>query len=144
MIGEYREGKLLDSTYELLGFASQMGAETAMLLVGSETQLPAYGGTLYLADATACGEYNPDLHKKLILDAVQKEPPDYIVFLHSSYGWDLAPRRGRRAPGGTSVRGDRHRARRFRGRLLQRQDAPHRQAQRQPGGADDSGRCLPG
>jgi len=92
LIGEYREGKLLDSTYELLGFASQMGAETAMLLVGSETQLPAYGGTLYLADATTCGEYNPDLHKKLILDAVQKEDPDYIVFLHSSYGWDLAPR----------------------------------------------------
>jgi len=92
LIGEYREEKLLDSTYELLGFASQMGAETAMLLVGSETQLPAYGGTLYLADATTCGEYNPDLHKKLILDAVQKEDPDYIVFLHSSYGWDLAPR----------------------------------------------------
>ena len=92
LIGEYREGKLLDSTYELLGFASQMGAETAMLLVGSKTELPAYGGTLYLADATTCGEYNPDLHKRLILDAVQKENPDYIVFLHSSYGWDLAPR----------------------------------------------------
>ena len=92
LIGEYREGKLLESTYELLGFAGQMGAETAMLLVGNENQLPAYGGTLYLADAAACGEYNPDLHKKLILDAVQKENPDYIVFLHSSYGWDLAPR----------------------------------------------------
>ena len=92
LIGEYREGKLLESTYELLGFAGQMGAETAMLLVGNENQLPAYGGPLYLADAAACGEYNPDLHKKLILDAVQKENPDYIVFLHSSYGWDLAPR----------------------------------------------------
>ncbi len=92
LIGEYREGKLLESTYELLGFAGQLGAETAMLLVGSESQLPAYGGTLYLADASTCGEYNPDLHKKLILDAVQKENPDYIVFQHSSYGWDLAPR----------------------------------------------------
>ncbi len=92
LIGEYREGKLLDSTFELLGFAGQLGAESAMLLVGSETQLPAYGGTLYLADAAACGEYNPDLHKKLILEAIQKESPDYIVFLHSSYGWDLAPR----------------------------------------------------
>ena len=51
--GEYREGKLLDSTYELLGFAGQLGAETAMLLVGSQTQLPAFGGTLYLADAAA-------------------------------------------------------------------------------------------
>ncbi len=92
LIGEYREGKLLDSTYELFGFASQIGSETAMLLVGSETELPAYGGTLYLAEAMTCGEYNPDLHKRLILDAVQKENPDYIVFLHSSYGWDLAPR----------------------------------------------------
>jgi electron transfer flavoprotein alpha subunit len=63
-----------------------------MLLVGSESQLPLYGGTLYLADAATCGEYNPDLHKKLILEAVQKENPDYIVFVHSSYGWDLAPR----------------------------------------------------
>jgi electron transfer flavoprotein alpha subunit len=92
LIGEYREGKLLDSTYELLGFAGQLGAETLMLLVGSESQLPLYGGTLYLGDANRCGEYNPDLHKKLILEAVQKENPDYIVFLHSSYGWDLAPR----------------------------------------------------
>jgi len=92
LIGEYREGKLLDSTYELIGFAGQLGAETALFLVGSESQLPAYDGALYLADALACGEYNPDLHKLLILDAVERENPDYIVFLHSSYGWDLAPR----------------------------------------------------
>ena len=92
LIGEYREGKLLESTYELLGFAAQLDAETAMLLVGSDNQLPAYGGTIYLADASNCGEYNPDLHKNLILEAVQKENPDYIIFQHSSYGWDLAPR----------------------------------------------------
>lgn len=92
LIGECRDGKLLESTYELLGFAGQLGAETAMLLVGNENKLPEYGGTLYLADATSCGEYNPDLHKKLILEAVQKENPEHIVFLHSSYGWDLAPR----------------------------------------------------
>jgi electron transfer flavoprotein alpha subunit len=92
LIGEYREGRLLDSTYELLGFAAQLGTETAMLLVGSEQQLPSYSGTLYLADAAQCGEYNPDLHKQLILDTIQKENPDYIVFVHSSYGWDLAPR----------------------------------------------------
>ncbi|RNC68714.1 MAG: electron transfer flavoprotein subunit alpha/FixB family protein [Desulfuromonadales bacterium] len=92
LIGEYREGKLLDTTYELFGFARQLGAETAMLLVGSASQLPACSGPLYLADASQCGEYSPDLHKQLILDAVQKENPDYIVFIHSSYGWDLAPR----------------------------------------------------
>jgi electron transfer flavoprotein alpha subunit len=92
LIGEFREGKLLDTTYELLGFAAQLGGESAMLLVGSEGQLPACGGTLYLADAAAIGEYNPDLHKKLILEAVARETPDYVVFVHSSYGWDLAPR----------------------------------------------------
>ncbi len=92
LIGEYREGKLLDSTYELLGFAKELGAESALLLVGSESQLPACTGKLYLADASACGEYNPDLHKQLVLQAIEKEQPDCIVFLHSSYGWDLAPR----------------------------------------------------
>ena len=75
LIGEYREGKLLDSTYELLGFASQLHAETVMLLAGSETELPAYDGTLYLAETAACGEYNPDLHKRLVLDAVRAGEP---------------------------------------------------------------------
>ncbi len=92
LIGEYREGRLLDTTYELLGFAGQLGGESALFLVGSENQLPDVGGGLYLADAGTCGEYNPDLHKKLILDAVAHEHPDYVVFVHSSYGWDLAPR----------------------------------------------------
>src|ERR1039457_1042163 len=92
LIGEYRNGKLLDSTYELLGFAAQCGGETALLLVGSENQLPAFGGTLYLADAATYGEYNPDVHKMLILQVVEKEQPDAVVFLHSSSGWDLAPR----------------------------------------------------
>jgi electron transfer flavoprotein alpha subunit len=92
LIGEFRDGKLLDTSYELFGFAGQLAADTVMFLVGSDSQLPAYGGSLYLADAATCGEYNPDLHKQLILQAVEKENPDYIVFLHSSYGWDLAPR----------------------------------------------------
>ncbi|GFO56385.1 electron transfer flavoprotein subunit alpha [Geomonas sp. Red276] len=92
LIGEYRDGKLLDSTYELLGFAEQLGAETALFLVGSEAALPACGGKLYLAPASEAGEFNPDLHKQLVLEAVKKENPDCIVFIHSSYGWDLAPR----------------------------------------------------
>ena len=92
LIGEYRDGRLLDSTAELFGFAARLGAETAMLLVGGESALPGYGGTLYLADAALCGEYNPDLHKQLIVEAVGRENPDYVVLMHSSYGWDLAPR----------------------------------------------------
>lgn len=92
LVGEYREGKLLDSTYELCGFAGQLGAETAMFLCGSQNQLPDFGGNLYLADAAVAGEYNPDLHKQLLLQVIEQEKPDYVVFVHSSYGWDLAPR----------------------------------------------------
>ncbi len=92
LIFEHREGKLLESSYELLAFSERLGAEPVLLLVGSETSLPAFKGKLYLADARKYGEYNPDLHKELILEAVRREKPDWIAFLHSSYGWDLAPR----------------------------------------------------
>ncbi|MBE0503279.1 MAG: electron transfer flavoprotein subunit alpha/FixB family protein [Desulfuromonadales bacterium] len=92
LVGEYQQGQLLDSTYELLGFAAGNGIDASLFLIGSETQLPAWSGTLYLADVASCGEYNPDLHKELILAAVVKSQADCVVFLHSSYGWDLAPR----------------------------------------------------
>jgi electron transfer flavoprotein alpha subunit len=92
LIAESREGKLLGSSYELLAFAEAVGAETSMFLVGSEGDLPQYDGTLYLADVAAAGEYNPDGHKALILELVEKESFDMVAFCHSSYGWDLAPR----------------------------------------------------
>ena len=92
LVGECREGKLLDSTYELVAFAQKLGVETSMFLVGSQNTLPQYDGKLYLADAQSCQEYNPDVHKKLLLGVIEQETPDYIVFVHSSYGWDLAPR----------------------------------------------------
>lgn len=92
LICEYREGKLLDSSYELLAFAGKLGADSAMVLIGDAANVPRYGGTVYLADAACYGEYNPDLHKQLVLAAVARENPDYVVFQHSSYGWDLAPR----------------------------------------------------
>ena len=92
LVAECRDGKLVEGSYELFGFADRMGAEAAVLLVGKEGELPEFGGTLYLADAAKYGEYAPELHKRLVLAAVEREKPDYVVFLHSSYGWDLAPR----------------------------------------------------
>lgn len=92
LVGEYRENKVLETTYELAGFAQALGAESAMVAVGTEADLPKYGGTLYLADSAALTEYNPAAHKQAVLDAVEKENPDAVVFVHSSYGWDLAPR----------------------------------------------------
>ncbi len=92
LVCEYREGKLLDSTYELLAFADRLGAEKAMLLIGSESALPTCNAAVYLADAAKYGEYNPDVHKKIVLDVAQRENADCVVFVHSSYGWDVAPR----------------------------------------------------
>jgi electron transfer flavoprotein alpha subunit len=92
LICEYREGKLLDSSYELQAFAGVLGAESAMVLIGSAAQAPKFDGKVYLADAGTYGEYDPEQHKRLVLAAVSKENPDYIIFIHSSYGWDLAPR----------------------------------------------------
>jgi electron transfer flavoprotein alpha subunit len=92
LVAEYRDGKLLASWSELMAFAGEMGAESVMCLVGNENNLPAYDGTLYLADAEIYGEYNPDGHRQFVLDVVEKEQVDMVVFSHSSYGWDLAPR----------------------------------------------------
>jgi electron transfer flavoprotein alpha subunit len=92
LICEYREGQLLESTYELLAFAGQLGADTAMLLIGDAGSVPRYDGKVYLADVGTYGEYNPEVHKGLVLAAVEKENADYVIFEHSSYGWDLAPR----------------------------------------------------
>lgn len=92
LVAEYREGKLLGNIDELLGFASKLAAETAVFLVGKDNMLPSFSGRLYLADVEKHREYNPEGHKALLLTVVEKEQPDLIVFSHSSYGWDLAPR----------------------------------------------------
>ncbi len=92
LVCEYREGKLLEGSYELISFADRLGVEKAIVLVGSENAVPKADARVYLANAAAWAEYNPEIHRKIVLEAVQRESPDYIVFLHSSYGWDLAPR----------------------------------------------------
>jgi electron transfer flavoprotein alpha subunit len=92
LVAEYRDGKLLGCTNELMAFAKKLGAESAMFLVGDENALPEFDGKLYLADVVSCGEFNPGGHKQLLLEVIAKETPDMVVFSHSSYGWDLAPR----------------------------------------------------
>lgn len=92
LVAEYREGKLQSSINELMAFAEEAGGESSMFLIGRETDLPKFEGTLYLADIETCGEYNPDVHKQLLLDTIDTVKPDMVVFSHSSYGWDLAPR----------------------------------------------------
>ena len=87
LVAEYRDGKLLGSNNELIAFAEKMNAESAMFLVGSEADLPAYNGKLYLADSGECGEYNPSVHKDLLLKVVEKEQPDVVVERYRALEW---------------------------------------------------------
>ena len=44
------------------------------------------------AGADRYGEFKPQTHRQLLLSVLERENPDLVVFCHSSYGWDLAPR----------------------------------------------------
>lgn len=92
LVAECRDGKPLGTSAELIEFAARMDAEPVMFLVGTRQSLPAFAGRLYLADAAQAGEFNPAVHKQLLLEVIEKEQPQLVAFLHSSYGWDLAPR----------------------------------------------------
>jgi electron transfer flavoprotein alpha subunit len=92
LVAEFREGKLRTEYTQLIAFAQQQQTEAALFLVGGSDQLPRFNGTVYLADVAKYGEYNPTVHKQLLLEVIAREQPEQIVFLHSSYGWDLAPR----------------------------------------------------
>ncbi len=92
VIAESREGQPLENYLEGLSYAKALGAEAALFLVGAAEALPAFAGTLFLAEVAKHLEYNPKGHKALILSAVEQFGADLVIFAHSSYGWDLAPR----------------------------------------------------
>ncbi|HHE31167.1 MAG TPA: electron transfer flavoprotein subunit alpha/FixB family protein, partial [Chlorobaculum parvum] len=92
LVGECRDGRLAAEIAELFGFAARLDAEVSMALAGLADDLPAFDGRLYLADLETYGEFSSGAHKRLVLAAVEREQPDAVVLLHSSYGWDMAPR----------------------------------------------------
>jgi electron transfer flavoprotein alpha subunit len=92
LIGEYRENNFFETSYELIGYANKFNKYYEMFAVGDKKNLPKIKEKLYLADSTKYKEYNPEAHKKLIVELVKKYDFEEIIFLHSSYGWDLAPR----------------------------------------------------
>ena len=92
LVAEYRQGKVLGNFHELLAFAAQLQGQPSLFIVGDVNAPPTFPGRVYLADVTAYKEYDPSSHKKLLLEAVRREGAEMVVFAHSSYGWDLAPR----------------------------------------------------
>ncbi len=92
LVAECRQGRPADATAELFGFARTLGAEVSVAYIGNPDDLPRFDGLVYFADVRDSGEYDPDVHKRLLLQAVEAGRPDAVVFMHSSWGWDLAPR----------------------------------------------------
>lgn len=92
LVFECRRGKPAETNLELLAFAAALGGEFAAAAVGAEAGLPAFAGRLYLGESARFGEYDPSRHADFVVQAAQQEAADRIVFLHSCYGWDLAPR----------------------------------------------------
>lgn len=92
LVAEYRNGDVINGYNELVDFAQQANLMHSMFITGSDRKLPVYKGVLYLADAGRYQEYNPEVHTQLIIEAANRAEADMVVFLHSSHGWDLAPR----------------------------------------------------
>jgi electron transfer flavoprotein alpha subunit len=91
LVCEVRDGKPRESAWELLAFAEALGGEREMLLVGDEAAAPRFAGKLWVAPAGA-REYDPARHRALVVEAVRRSGADRVVLVHSSWGWDLAPR----------------------------------------------------
>ncbi|MCA1927724.1 MAG: electron transfer flavoprotein subunit alpha/FixB family protein [Calditerrivibrio sp.] len=94
LVAEYRENKLLESIYECYGFTKQFASDIVVFGVGISSDLPQFDRNVkfYFADSSKYGEYNPDFHKSLLIKVIEKEKPEIVIFSHSSFGWDLAPR----------------------------------------------------
>jgi electron transfer flavoprotein alpha subunit len=91
LVCEVRDGKPRESAYELLAFAEALGGEREMLLVGDEELAPRFAGKLWVAPAGG-REYDPVRHRALVVEAVRRSGADRVALVHSSWGWDLAPR----------------------------------------------------
>ncbi|HSM92975.1 MAG TPA: electron transfer flavoprotein subunit alpha/FixB family protein [Anaeromyxobacteraceae bacterium] len=92
LVCEVREGKLRESWGELLAFAGALGGERELLLIGDEGLAPAVTGRLWVAPPSPRGEFDPAWHQAAVLEAARRAEADRIAFVHSSWGWDVAPR----------------------------------------------------
>jgi electron transfer flavoprotein alpha subunit len=92
LVCECRNGVLQDTWRELTTVAGLLKVDTALFLVATRDGVPRVNGRVYLSDSARYGEYNPEVHTRLVRAALAAERADYVIFQHSSYGWDLAPR----------------------------------------------------
>lgn len=92
LVCEVREGKLRESWAELLAFAEALGGERELLLIGDAGLAPRIAARVWVAPPAEGGEQDPAWHRAVVVEAARRAGADRVVFSHSSWGWDVAPR----------------------------------------------------
>jgi electron transfer flavoprotein alpha subunit len=102
VVAEVQNGKVRESSYELVSFARRIakaqGLEVRSLVAGQGAQAAAEelakkgGGEVYLAEHPLLAHYSVDVFNKAVRAAVAAASPSVVLFSHTPIGWDLAPR----------------------------------------------------
>ena len=99
---EQRQGKLMNTDFELLSegrkLANDLGVKLVGLLLGDKVEglakeLGSYGADeVVLCESELLKDYTTDAYAKVICDVVQDIKPEILLFGASNIGRDLAPR----------------------------------------------------
>jgi len=98
VVAGHKSGNLKDSSKELLGFASGLGAEVSAVVIGSGVSTVADeaagqgAATVYVADDASLEVYSTALYTGLVVDAAQQSGATQIWLTSTEIGRDLTPR----------------------------------------------------
>lgn len=100
VLAEVREGEVRNVSFEAIAAAKDIAAdgEVVTVLLGDQVadlanELIAYGADrVVVAEDENLKNYTPDGHGQALLQVIESENPDGIVFGHTSIGKDLSPK----------------------------------------------------
>ena len=98
IVAEIQNGRLRESTLELVALARGKGDDVCSLVIGNgiggvADELAAKGGgKVLVADDAALENYTLDAYADVTLRAVDAEKPELILFSNTPTGWDVAPK----------------------------------------------------
>ena len=102
VVAEIHNGKIRESTFELLTFARRIGQaqgwEVRSLVAGKGVQAAAEelarqgGGEVYFAEHDLLANYSVSALQKAVGAAVAASATNLVMFSHTPIGWDVAPR----------------------------------------------------
>lgn len=97
---EHRRGEIRDITFEMLGLANELAAETGgkvrALLLGQAVdglaqRLTSRADSVEVMEDQRLAEFNSDAYQQVLARVVRDRQPAVLLIGHTSYGLDLAP-----------------------------------------------------